>query len=87
MPFLRIFPVLGVIVMVFALTMLVPLGVSVWTHDGAEAAYPLAMLVTFAFGLLMRSAVWIWACSVRVSGSSSVALCTSVWPGKMTSLV
>lgn len=58
MPFLRIFPVLGAIVMVFALTMLVPWGVSFWMHDGAEAAYPLAMLVTFACGLLMRSAVW-----------------------------
>ena len=58
MPFLRVFPVLGVIVMVFALTMLVPWGVSYWTHDGAESAYPLTMLLTFACGLLMRTAVW-----------------------------
>lgn len=58
MPFLRIFPVLGAIVMVFALTLLVPLGVSLWTQDGAAAAYPLAMGVTFVCGLLMRSAVW-----------------------------
>lgn len=58
MPFLRVFPVLGVIVMVFALTMLVPWGVSYWTQDGAESAYPLTMLLTFACGLLMRTAVW-----------------------------
>lgn len=58
MPFLRIFPVLGVIVMVFALTMLVPLGVSWVTQDGAQAAYPLAMGLTFLVGLAMRSAVF-----------------------------
>ena len=58
MPFLRIFPVLGAIAMVFALTMLVPLGVSLWTHDGAEMAYPEAMLATLVVGLVMRSAVW-----------------------------
>jgi trk system potassium uptake protein len=58
MPFLRIFPVLGAIAMVFALTMLVPMGVSLWTHDGAEQAYPIAMGVTLAAGLAMRAAVW-----------------------------
>lgn len=58
MPFLRVFPVLGVIVMVFALTMLVPWGVSFWTQDGAESDYALAFLLTFASGLLMRAAVW-----------------------------
>lgn len=57
MPFLRIFPVLGVIVMVFALTMLVPWGVSYWTHDGAETAYPIALAATLSVGLVMRSAV------------------------------
>lgn len=44
--------------MVFALTMLVPMGVSLWTNDGAGLAYPEAMLATLAVGLLMRSAVW-----------------------------
>ena len=58
MPFLRIFPVLGAITMVFALTMLVPMGVSLWTQDGAGLAYPEAMLVTLLAGLLMRTAVW-----------------------------
>jgi trk system potassium uptake protein len=58
MPFLRIFPVLGAITMVFALTMLVPMGVSLWTNDGAGLAYPEAMLATLVVGLLMRSAVW-----------------------------
>ncbi|OGB19559.1 MAG: potassium transporter Trk [Burkholderiales bacterium RIFCSPLOWO2_12_67_14] len=58
MPFLRVFPVLGVIVMVFALTMLVPLGVSLWTQDGASSAFPGAMALTFVCGALMRSAVW-----------------------------
>ena len=44
--------------MVFALTMLVPMGVSLWTNDGAGLAYPEAMLATLVVGLLMRSAVW-----------------------------
>ena len=79
MPFLRIFPVLGVIVMVFALTMLVPMGVSVWTHDGAEAAYPLAMLVTFAFGLLMRSAVWKVGRQLELQTRDGILLVGLVW--------
>jgi trk system potassium uptake protein TrkH len=57
-PFLRIFPVLGVIVMVFALAMLVPLAVSWTLQDGAHAAYPPAIVLTFLVGGLMRSAVW-----------------------------
>ncbi len=30
----------------------------------------------------IRSAVWICACGTKASGSSSVAICTSIWPGK-----
>jgi trk system potassium uptake protein len=58
MSVLRVFPVLGMIVMVFALTMLVPLGVSWAIGDGAHAAYPLAIGVTLLTGLAMRAAVW-----------------------------
>jgi trk system potassium uptake protein TrkH len=58
MPLLRVFPVLGVIIMVFALTMLVPLGVSWAIGDSAHEAYPTAMGITFLCGLLMRSAVY-----------------------------
>lgn len=79
MPFLRIFPVLGAIVMVFALTMLVPLGVSAWTHDGAEAAYPLAMLVAFAVGLLMRSAVWRVGRHLDLQARDGILLVGMVW--------
>ena len=79
MPFLRIFPVLGAIVMVFALTMLVPLGVSAWTHDGAEAAYPIAMLVTFAAGLAMRSAVWRVGRQLDLQARDGILLVGMVW--------
>ncbi|MDO9202781.1 MAG: TrkH family potassium uptake protein, partial [Hydrogenophaga sp.] len=79
MPFLRVFPVLGAIVMVFALTLLVPWGVSVWTHDGAEAAYPLAMLVTFACGLLMRSAVWAVGRHLELQSRDGILLVGLVW--------
>lgn len=44
---------LGAIVMVFSATMLVPLFVSLATGDGAMAAYPPSIGITFATGLLM----------------------------------
>jgi trk system potassium uptake protein len=50
MPFLRIAPVLGAIVMVFGLAMLVPLGVSSYTNDGAQSAYLWPMLCTLVCG-------------------------------------
>ncbi|MDO9250370.1 MAG: potassium transporter TrkG [Hydrogenophaga sp.] len=79
MPFLRIFPVLGAIVMVFALTMLVPLGVSVGMQDGAQAAYPLAMLLTFAAGLAMRSAVWRVGRQLDLQARDGILLVGMVW--------
>ncbi|MDP2418786.1 MAG: potassium transporter TrkG [Hydrogenophaga sp.] len=79
MPFFRVFPVLGVIVMVFALTMLVPWGVSYWTHDGAESAYPLAMLITFASGLLMRTAVWKVGRHLELQTRDGILLVGLVW--------
>ncbi len=53
-PVRRVMPLLGAIVMVFALTMAVPMGVSLLIHDGAERAFPLAMVVTFGVGVLFR---------------------------------
>lgn len=58
MPFLRVFPVLGAIFMVFGLTLLVPYGVSWYIGDGAHAAYPGAMALALVAGLLMRTATW-----------------------------
>jgi trk system potassium uptake protein TrkH len=45
--------ILGAIVMAFAATMLVPLGVSLAYGDAALSAYPPAMGITFVSGLLM----------------------------------
>ena len=56
-PVLRVMPLLGAIVMVFGLTMLVPFGVSYSIHDGAELAFPMAMLVTISAGILFRFGV------------------------------
>jgi trk system potassium uptake protein TrkH len=47
------FSVLGVLVMVFAGTMLVPLGVAWWHGDAALPAFPVAMGITVASGLAM----------------------------------
>lgn len=54
MPFLRVAPVLGAIFMVFGLTILVPMGVSWWTDDGALLAYPAAIAATLACGVFLR---------------------------------
>ncbi len=48
--------VLGMIILVFGLTMLVPLAVSWIMDDGAQAAYDEAILVTVASGLLLAGA-------------------------------
>ena len=45
--------VLGMLVMVFAATMLVPLGVAWWTDDAGLPAFPPAMGATFLCGLAM----------------------------------
>ena len=79
MPFLRIFPVLGAITMVFALTMLVPMGVSLWTQDGAGLAYPEAMLVTLLAGLLMRTAVWRVGRDVDLQARDGILLVGLAW--------
>lgn len=79
MPFLRVFPVLGVIVMVFALTMLVPWGVSSWIQDGAESAYPLTMLFTFVCGLLMRTAVLKVGSHLELQTRDGILLVGLVW--------
>lgn len=57
MPFLRVFPVLGAIFLVFGLTLLVPWGVAWWMKDGAEHAYAAAFGLAMVIGLLMRLAV------------------------------
>jgi trk system potassium uptake protein TrkH len=58
MPFLRVFPVLGAIFLVFGLTLLVPWSVALWTRDGAQHAYGAALGLAVLVGLLMRTAVW-----------------------------
>ena len=61
MPFLRIAPVLGTIVMVFGLAMLVPLGVSLYLDDQAQQAYEWPLLLTLAFGMVLRGVGWRFA--------------------------
>ena len=51
--FVPILRVLGVIVMVFAAAMLVPLAVAWWSGDAAQWAYPPSMVLTFLVGFLM----------------------------------
>ena len=46
--------VLGILIMVFSLSMGLPLAVSLWTGDGVWRAYPLAMAATLMAG------AWLW---------------------------
>lgn len=48
-----VFAVLGVVLMLFGLTMLVPLGFSWWHQDAALAAYDEALLITLVAGALL----------------------------------
>lgn len=79
MPLLRVFPTLGAILMVFALTMLVPMGVSLWMHDGAGHAYPLAMGLTLLAGLMMRAAVLRVGRNLDLQARDGILLVGLVW--------
>lgn len=79
MPFLRVFPVLGVILMVFAFTLLVPLGVSLYIRDGAQQAYWLPMAITFAAGALMRTAVYKVGRKLELQTRDGILLVGLVW--------
>jgi len=46
--------VLGILIMVFSLSMGLPLAVSLWTQDGVWRVYPVAMAVTLTAG------AWLW---------------------------
>ena len=46
--------VLGILVMIFSLSMGVPLAVSLWAQDGVWRVYPIAMVATMAAG------AWLW---------------------------
>jgi len=62
MRFLPVFRALGVIIVVFGLAMLVPLGVSLLFRDGAENAFEQAIALTLFCGVLM------WVLASRGSG-------------------
>lgn len=79
MPFLRVFPVLGAILMVFSLTMLVPLGVSVFIRDGAVTAYLLPMATTFAVGAAMRLAIYKVGRKLELQTRDGILLVGLVW--------
>jgi trk system potassium uptake protein TrkH len=79
MPLLRVFPVLGVIVMVFSFTMLVPLMVAWVTRDGALQAFPPAFGATFALGLLLRSAVKVVGRKLELQTRDGILLVGLVW--------
>lgn len=79
MPFLRVLPLLGTIIMVFAATMLVPLLVSWRLDNGASSSYPLALLFTLVVGLLMRSVSWWRPGKVDLQARDGILLVGLVW--------
>ena len=46
--------VLGILIMVFSLSMGLPLSVSLWTKDGVWHVYPIAM------GATLMAGAWLW---------------------------
>lgn len=79
MPFLRVFPVLGAIFMVFGLTLLVPMGVSWYNSDGALTAYPWAMVAALVAGLLMRTATFKVGRQPDLQARDGILLVGLVW--------
>lgn len=79
MPLLRVFPVLGVIVMVFSATMCVPLAVAWLTQDGAVRAFPPAIAATFVLGLALRSAVFMVGRNLELQTRDGILLVGLVW--------
>jgi len=63
MRFLPVFRALGVIIVVFGLAMLVPLGVSLYFGDGAEGAFEQATAITLFCGAVL------WSLSARGGGA------------------
>jgi trk system potassium uptake protein TrkH len=51
--FAAVYRVLGMIIVLFSLAMLIPLGWSWWANDGAHAAYDESFLLTFLVGVMI----------------------------------
>ncbi|MDO9226259.1 MAG: potassium transporter TrkG [Pseudomonadota bacterium] len=81
----RVFPilhVLGMIIVVFGLSMLVPLTLSEWTRDGAQHAYDEAALITIGSGLLMYLVSRHWRRELKTrDGILLVVLTWTLLPG------
>ena len=69
--------VLGILIMVFALTMGLPLSVSWFLQDGVWQVYPLAMLCTLAFGFGLWSSMRLFRRELQPR--HGVMLVTLVW--------
>ncbi len=74
---LPVLAILGVIVMVFAASMLLPLGLAWWGDDAAHESYQASIAITFVSGLLM----WLVARRHRreLQPRDGVLLVSSVW--------
>lgn len=79
MQLLRVFPVLGAIVMVFAFTLLVPLAVSLALNDGAQAVWLPSLGLTLACGALLRAAVFKVGSKVELQTRDGMLLVSLVW--------
>lgn len=61
-----IFRILGILLMIFSLTMLVPLAVSLFYADGAHAAFISSFLVTFSVGFIIWVPVYKASSDLRI---------------------
>ena len=57
-PFLAVVRILGIVIALFSLTMLVPVGVALYYNDAALIAYDEAILITGISGILIAAATW-----------------------------
>lgn len=57
-PFLAVVRILGIVIALFSLTMLVPVGVALYYNDAALLAYDEAILITGISGILIAAVTW-----------------------------
>jgi trk system potassium uptake protein TrkH len=57
-PFLAVVRILGIVVTLFSLTMLVPVGVAMYYNDAALIAYDEAIIITAVCGILITGLTW-----------------------------
>lgn len=79
LPFLAVVRILGIVVALFSLTMLLPLGFAFFNNDPALFAYDESILITAVSGIVITGLTW-WRSSGWCFQSSRPFRFTDIFP-------